>query len=48
VDSKFRVRGVEGLRVVDGSVFPRPPGAFPVLATFLVSEKASEDILGGL
>ncbi|KAK0619644.1 hypothetical protein B0T14DRAFT_519599 [Immersiella caudata] len=45
LDSKFRVRGVKGLRVVDGSVFPRPPGAFPVLATFLVSEKASEDIL---
>ncbi|KAK0652742.1 hypothetical protein B0T16DRAFT_406727 [Cercophora newfieldiana] len=47
VDSKFRVRGVEGLRVVDGSVFPRPPGAFPVLATFMVSEKAAEVILEG-
>jgi len=46
VDSKFRVRGVKGLRVVDGSVFPGLPGAFPVLATFLISEKAAEDILG--
>lgn len=46
LDSKFRVRGVEGLRVVDGSAFPRTPGAFPVIATFLISEKASEDILG--
>lgn len=45
VDSKFRVRGVNGLRVVDGSVFPRSPGAFPVIATFLISEKASGDIL---
>ncbi|KAK0716173.1 hypothetical protein B0H67DRAFT_601480 [Lasiosphaeris hirsuta] len=45
LDSKFRVRGVTGLRVVDGSAFPRPPGAFPVLATFMISEKASEDIL---
>ncbi|KAK5654020.1 hypothetical protein OQA88_7697 [Cercophora sp. LCS_1] len=45
LDSKFRVRGVENLRVVDGSAFPRPPGAFPVLATFLLSEKAVEDIL---
>ncbi|KAB5526340.1 hypothetical protein GE09DRAFT_1207576 [Coniochaeta sp. 2T2.1] len=45
VDSKFRVRGVDSLRVVDGSVFPRPPGAFPVIATFLISEKASEVIL---
>jgi len=39
------VRGTEGLRVVDGSVFPRVPGAFPVLATFLVGEKASEELL---
>jgi choline dehydrogenase len=46
LDSKFRVRGVRGLRVVDGSAFPRVPGAFPVLATFLISEKASEDVLG--
>lgn len=45
LDSKFRVRGVAGLRVVDGSVFPTPPGAFPVISTFLISEKASEDIL---
>ncbi|KAK0743173.1 hypothetical protein B0T18DRAFT_370890 [Schizothecium vesticola] len=45
VDGRFRVRGTEGLRVVDGSVFPMVPGAFPVLATFLVGEKASEELL---
>ena len=45
LDSKFRVRGVEGLRVVDASAFPRAPGAFPVLAVFLLSEKAALDIL---
>ncbi|GAB1314678.1 Glucose-methanol-choline oxidoreductase N-terminal domain-containing protein [Madurella fahalii] len=45
LDSKFRVRGVLGLRVVDGSAFPKTPGSFPVIATFLLSEKASEDIL---
>jgi choline dehydrogenase len=45
LDSKFRVRGVAGLRVVDGSAFPSPPGAFPVISTFLISEKASQDIL---
>lgn len=45
LDSKFRVRGVEGLRVVDGSAFPRVPGAFPVIATFLLGEKAAGEIL---
>jgi choline dehydrogenase len=28
LDSKFRVRGVTGLRVVDASVYPRIPGTF--------------------
>ena len=45
LDSRFRVRGVERLRVVDASVFPRPPGAFPVLPTFMVSRKAAGVIL---
>ncbi|KAF9873333.1 hypothetical protein CkaCkLH20_09146 [Colletotrichum karsti] len=45
LDSRFRVHGVEGLRVVDASAFPRAPGAFPVIATFMVSQKASEVIL---
>ncbi|CAJ0555480.1 Ff.00g055450.m01.CDS01 [Fusarium sp. VM40] len=47
LDSKFRVRGISGLRVVDASAFPRPPGAFPILATYMLSEKAAEDILSG-
>ncbi|KAE9568534.1 Choline dehydrogenase [Colletotrichum fructicola] len=45
LDSRFRVHGVKGLRVVDASVFPRAPGAFPLIATFMVSQKASEVIL---
>lgn len=45
LDSKFRVRGVRGLRVVDASAFPRTPGAFPVLPTFMLSEKATESVL---
>lgn len=45
LDSKFRVRGVAGLRVVDASAFPRPPGAFPVIPTFILSEKATESVL---
>jgi choline dehydrogenase len=44
LDSEFRVRGTKGLRVVDASAFPRTPGAFPVIPTFMLSEKASEVI----
>lgn len=42
LDSRFRVRGVKGLRVVDASVFPRIPGVFPVVSVFMISEKASD------
>ncbi|KAL5318943.1 hypothetical protein ACEPPN_014011 [Leptodophora sp. 'Broadleaf-Isolate-01'] len=45
LDSRFRVRGVGGLRVVDASVFPRIPGAFPVVATYIVSGKAMDVLL---
>ncbi|KAK1757191.1 oxygen-dependent choline dehydrogenase [Echria macrotheca] len=45
LDSKFRVRGVNGLRVVDASAWPVVPGAFPVLPTMMLSQKASEDII---
>jgi len=45
VDSNFKVKGVKKLRVVDASVFPKPPGAFPVLPTFLLSRKAVKAIL---
>ncbi|KAL4907089.1 hypothetical protein BDW74DRAFT_190089 [Aspergillus multicolor] len=45
LDSKFNVRGVKGLRVVDASVFPRVPGAYPVLPIYMISEKATEVIL---
>jgi choline dehydrogenase len=48
LDSEFRVRGTKGLRVVDGSAFPRSPGAFPVLPTFMLSLKAANVILGDL
>ncbi|HEX2252283.1 MAG TPA: GMC oxidoreductase [Thermoanaerobaculia bacterium] len=41
----FRVRGTEGLRVVDASVFPRIPGLFIVSAVYMASEKASDVIL---
>jgi choline dehydrogenase-like flavoprotein len=45
LDSKFRVYGTEGLRVVDASVFPRIPGLFIVSAIYMIAEKAAEVIL---
>ena len=45
LDSKFRVRGVKQLRVVDASAFPVVPGSFPVLPVMVISQKASEDVL---
>ncbi|KAI0913975.1 GMC oxidoreductase [Ustulina deusta] len=45
LDSKFRVRGVAGLRVVDASAFARIPGVFPVVSTFLISQKAADEMI---
>lgn len=48
LDSQFRVRGVQGLRVVDASVYPRIPGTFTAVSTYMVAEKAADDILSAL
>jgi len=45
LDSRFRVRGVDALRVVDASVFPEIPGFFIVTPVFMISEKAADVIL---
>ncbi|KAK2590292.1 hypothetical protein QQS21_012029 [Conoideocrella luteorostrata] len=45
LDSSFRVRGVKGLRVVDASVYPRIPGTFTALSTYIIAEKAADVIL---
>jgi choline dehydrogenase len=45
LDSRFRVRGTTGLRVVDASVFPQIPGFFIVVPIYMVSEKATDVIL---
>ena len=44
LDSRFRVRKVAGLRVVDASVFPRIPGFFLVSNVFTIAEKAADVI----
>jgi len=45
VDSRFRVIGTKGLRVVDASVFPRIPGLFIVTPIYMISEKAADVII---
>ncbi|MBS0603031.1 MAG: GMC family oxidoreductase N-terminal domain-containing protein [Proteobacteria bacterium] len=45
LDSRFRVYGTKGLRVVDASVFPKIPGFFIVTPVYMISEKASDVIL---
>ncbi len=46
VDPQLRVRGVDGLRVVDGSVLPDMPGGNCNAPIIMMAEKASDLILG--
>jgi choline dehydrogenase len=45
LDSNFKVRGVQNLRVVDASIFPRIPGFFIVSSVYIAAEKAADVIL---
>lgn len=45
LDSQFRVRGIDGLRVVDASSFPKIPGTYISLPLYMMSEKAADVIL---
>jgi choline dehydrogenase len=47
VDAELRVRGLEGLRVVDASVIPRVPRGHTHLPTLMVAERAAAFLRGG-
>jgi len=47
LDSDFRVHGIDRLRVVDASVFPRIPGYFIASAVYMIAEKAADTIIAG-
>jgi choline dehydrogenase-like flavoprotein len=42
VDPELRVRGLEGISIADGSIFPSMPTVNPVVATFMIGEKSAE------
>ncbi|MGA2926173.1 MAG: GMC oxidoreductase, partial [Solirubrobacteraceae bacterium] len=42
LDPRLRVRGVQGLRVADGSILPFLPAINPCITTMMVAEKCSE------
>jgi choline dehydrogenase-like flavoprotein len=46
LDPELRVRGVEGLRVIDASVFPIVPGGNTNAPTIMVAERAADLVRG--
>ena len=46
VDAQLRVRGIDGLRVVDASVMPALPRGNPNLPCMMIGEKAADLIRG--
>lgn len=47
LDPLLRLRGEEGVRVVDASVFPSMPTVNPMVTVLLVAERAADLITGG-
>ncbi len=47
VGPDLRVRGMEGLRIADASVFPTMPAVNPMIGVLMVGEKAADLLTGG-
>jgi choline dehydrogenase len=47
VDPELRIRGLEGIRIADASVFPTMTTVNPMIGVLMVGEKAAELIGGG-
>ncbi|MFI6205697.1 GMC family oxidoreductase [Streptomyces sp. NPDC051041] len=47
VDPELRIRGLDGIRVADASVFPTMTAVNPMIGVLMVGEKAAELIGGG-
>ncbi|MCY1444271.1 Oxygen-dependent choline dehydrogenase [compost metagenome] len=46
VDSELRVHGIQGLRVIDSSVFPTEPNGNLNAPTIMLAERASDLVRG--
>jgi choline dehydrogenase len=46
VDPELRIRGLDGIRIADASVFPTMPAVNPMIGVLMVGERAVE-LIGG-
>ncbi|MEV7981938.1 GMC oxidoreductase [Streptomyces sp. NPDC086519] len=47
VDPELRIRGLDGIRIADASVFPAMPAVNPMIGVLMVGEKAVDLLKGG-